>query len=114
MTNYELGIAFSLKDEVEVDQVTCKYEQPPGRYGHRDRPWVIFFQVPVVIWLSAHALMSRQMQKSETYYYGSEPLHCALQQCHLAKVILLTRFHDAQPRMCSFRRLPSHQSNMEA
>ncbi|KAF8498085.1 phospholipase D/nuclease [Russula emetica] len=39
VTNYELGIVFSLKDEADVDRVVC-YERPPRRYGFRDRPWL--------------------------------------------------------------------------
>jgi hypothetical protein len=67
MTNYEVGIVFSLRDEVEIDQVTCQYEQPPRRYGSRGRPWDIFFQVSVVIWLSA---TSRQMRKENEVSNG--------------------------------------------
>jgi hypothetical protein len=56
MTNYELGIMFSLRDEVGVDQVICHSSmnslRDDGSRGRR--PWVIFFQVPVAIWLNAH------------------------------------------------------------
>jgi len=39
VTNYELGIVCSLKDEADIDRVMC-YERPPRRYGARDRPWI--------------------------------------------------------------------------
>ncbi|KAI0278964.1 tyrosyl-DNA phosphodiesterase-domain-containing protein [Russula aff. rugulosa BPL654] len=39
VTNYELGIVFSLRDEADIDRVAC-YERPPGRYGSKDRPWM--------------------------------------------------------------------------
>jgi tyrosyl-DNA phosphodiesterase 1 len=42
VTNYELGIVFSLRDEADVDRVVC-YERPPRRYGSKNRPWVSCF-----------------------------------------------------------------------
>ncbi|KAI0290274.1 tyrosyl-DNA phosphodiesterase-domain-containing protein [Multifurca ochricompacta] len=39
VTNYELGIVFPLKDEVDANRVVC-YERPPRQYGSRDRPWM--------------------------------------------------------------------------
>jgi len=39
VTNYELGIVFSLKDEADVDRVAC-YQRSPTRYSSRDRPWM--------------------------------------------------------------------------
>lgn len=42
VTNYELGIVFSLRDEADVNRLVC-YERPPRRYGSRDRPWVSSF-----------------------------------------------------------------------
>jgi tyrosyl-DNA phosphodiesterase-1 len=42
VTNYELGIVFSLRDEADVERVVS-YERPPKRYGSRDRPWVSSF-----------------------------------------------------------------------
>jgi len=39
VTNYELGIVFSLRDEADVERVVS-YERPPKRYGSRDRPWM--------------------------------------------------------------------------
>ena len=39
MTNYELGIVFPLRNQVDVDRVVC-YERPPRRYGSGDQPWV--------------------------------------------------------------------------
>ncbi|KAI0049016.1 phospholipase D/nuclease [Auriscalpium vulgare] len=39
ITNYELGIAFPLHNEKDVDAVAC-YQRPPRKYGSDDIPWM--------------------------------------------------------------------------
>lgn len=65
--------------------------------SRRDRPWVIFFQVPVVIWLSAHE--PTDAGERDVLYYGDRVVRkCAVSlcsaargQCRLARVIPLAR-----------------------
>ncbi|KAF8991300.1 phospholipase D nuclease [Cyathus striatus] len=48
ITNYEVGVVFPLKDEKDIDRVSC-FERPPKKYtAGRDEPWIqeesIYFQ----------------------------------------------------------------------
>jgi hypothetical protein len=39
ITNYEVGIVFPLKNETQVERVSC-FQRPPKKYGAGDLPWV--------------------------------------------------------------------------
>lgn len=68
MTNYELGIVFSLEDEADIDRVVC-YQRPPRRYGSKDRPWVSCSLLEVVFRISAQQF--EQMQEESEVLNGA-------------------------------------------
>lgn len=65
ITNYELGIAFPLRSEKEVEDVAC-YKRPPRKYVTGTyEPWVRFVGFPRILVLKLSII---QMQSESAFF----------------------------------------------